>query len=317
MKSQGKRARVSQQPGPLLPSQRLPALATAAAGLAAQEMLLGTPGTFPQAPELQWGVGITGQAARVLGVGTAPKIPKSPQPQGLCWRWPWPEASPTAPSTPQTAARARNLGFHPFPVPFSWGCVVIHPPGTPRHDCAARSPPAPRHPQVPGRVPGQGACRSEPATGRISPPFPESTLPPAPVCWDRARTTPKPTREPQWHRSWQNPCTGEPQGVPGAVVLSRGWWGSEDALSPVPSPGGAVPVPTALKGKVESPSSAPGAGRELGESGRKRRAQAVGGFPSTSPSISPSSNYTSLRLNPENKTSPLGYSDGTPAKRNK
>lgn len=113
------------------------------------------------------------------------------------------------------------------------------------------------------------------------------------------------------------PCTGEPQGVPGAVVLSRGWWGSEDALSPVPSPGGAVPVPTAHKGKVESPSSAPGAGRELGELGRKRRAQAAGGFPSTSPSISPSSNYTSLRLNPENKTSSLGYSDGTPAQRKK
>lgn len=264
--------------------------------------------------------GVWGSPGRQPGCwewGTAPQIPKSPQPQGLCWRWPWPEASPTAPSTPQTAARARNLGFHPFPVPFSWGCVVIHPPGTPRHDCAARSPPAPRHPQVPGRAPGQGACRSEPATGRISPPFPESTLPPAPVCWDRARTTPMPPWDPRWHRSWQNPCTGEPQGVPGAVVLSRGWWGSEDALSPVPSPGGAVPVPTAHKGKVESPSTAPGAGRELGELGRKRRAQAAGGFPSTSPSISPSSNYTSLWLNPENKTSPLGYSDGTPAKRKK
>lgn len=101
MKSQGKRARVSQQPGPLLPSQRLPALATAAAGLAALEMLLGTPGAFPQALELQWGVGITGQAARVLGVGHSPPNPPSPRACVGAGRGQKPPQQPPAPHRQQ------------------------------------------------------------------------------------------------------------------------------------------------------------------------------------------------------------------------
>lgn len=176
------------------------------------------------------------------GAGSGAQPPKSPQPQGLCWRWPWPEASPTAPSAPQTAARARNMGFHPFPVPFSWGCVVIHPPGT-------TAPPAHRRRLGTRRYPGERrgrvrAGRSLPRAGFLL--RSQKARFPRPQCAGIELAQPQcPPGIPGGTAAGRAPCTGEPQGVHGAVVLSRGWWGSEDALSPVPSPGGAVPVPTA------------------------------------------------------------------------